>query len=27
VQARIGGTAQERSLHLGSQPQRLDWRM
>ena len=27
VQARVGGSAQERSLHLGSQPQRLDWRM
>lgn len=27
VQARIGGKAQERSLHLGLQPQRLDWRL
>ena len=27
VRARVGGAAQERSLHLGLQPQRLDWRM
>jgi hypothetical protein len=27
VQARVGDAAQERDLHLGTQPQRLDWRM
>lgn len=27
VQARTGDAAQERALHLGPQPQRLDWRM
>ena len=27
VVARVGGTLQERSLQLGTQPQRLDWRL
>ncbi|WP_157267532.1 hypothetical protein [Azohydromonas aeria] len=27
VQARVGGAQQERSLHMGSQTQRLDWRV
>lgn len=27
VQARVGGAAQERSVHMGAQTQRLDWRV